>query len=79
MQAKEENFVQMHEKAEEFCRNQELKVASIRGDYEKLENEHQLLIREKERLESLREENENLQEELNSYKAYQTKADRRLE
>lgn len=38
MQAKEDNFVQMHEKAEDFCRNQELKVSSIRADYEKLEN-----------------------------------------
>lgn len=76
MQSKEESFLQMHDKAEEYCRNQELKVVNMRSDYEKLENEQQLLLREKERLQN---EAEALREELHTYKNYQNKADRRAE
>lgn len=68
--------MQMHDKAQEYCRNQELKVANIRSDYEKLQNEQQLFLREKERLQT---DAETLREQLHTYKNYQTKADRRLE
>ena len=79
MQTKEEHYLNIHQKAEEYCKAQEARLSEMKASHSRLETEHTELLREIERFSHLSAQNQSLMDELSGHRQYKDKNEKKRE